>query len=396
MVNEETSCQVLSFSTTTMIEHNDESISTVVMDIGSCNFRVGMSGELKPRHVLRTAVGRPKFKSSIIDYDNPTQDSYVGYKLQEMRTVLSIQNTVQHGIVTNWDDWEKLVHHGFYECVRAAPEEHIFLSTTSLLGPKADTEKMTQIAFETFNVPAFYHASPSTLAVSYLSLDTGLIVDVGHGLTTTYPLVGGALPLNSIKRQTFGGDDVTKELKKRAGDRGYEFETSEDWEIVREMKEKIVAVALDFDEKMYQCHSNFHEETEYQLPDGQLIHLKEQRYQASEILFQPNLVGRELLSVAELAHESIQACAMSARKELCSNIVLIGGTARIPGFKERFEREFVAIANMNVKVKVTLAPEHCGWTGGAVFASFSQFPSLVISKEEYDESGPSVIRCRRF
>ena len=63
------------------------------------------------------------------------------------------------GIVTNWNDMEKILHHTFYNELRVAPEENPVLLTEALSNSKAYRERMTQIMFETFNVHAMYMAS---------------------------------------------------------------------------------------------------------------------------------------------------------------------------------------------------------------------------------------------
>ncbi|KAA8649848.1 actin-related protein ArpA [Aspergillus tanneri] len=370
----------------------------IVIDNGSGTIRAGFAGEEIPSCYFPSFVGRPKHPRVMAG--GLEGDVFIGQRAQELRGLLKIRYPLEHGIVTDWDDMEKIWHYVYENELKTLPEEHPVLLTEPPLNPRRNRDTAAQIMFETFNVPALYTSIQAVLSLYASGRTTGVVLDSGDGVSHAVPVFEGFAIPNSIRRIDVAGRDVTEQLQLLLRKNGHVLHTSAEKEVVRMIKEKVCYVSLDPKREEKDWTNSYHKtdnkQVDYALPDGHKIKIGQERYRAPEILFDPELIGLEYPGVHQIVQDAITRTDLDLRKSLYLNIVLSGGSTLCKNFPDRLMREIkrLAVEDMKIRISAPAERKYTTWIGGGILAGLSTFRKMWVSADEWHED-PEIIH-RKF
>ncbi|XP_069933189.1 actin-related protein T2 [Oryctolagus cuniculus] len=366
----------------------------VIFDNGSGLCKAGLSGEIGPRHIISSVVGHPKFQ---MPSSGASQKQYfVGEEALYKCDVLHLRHPIERGLVVGWDDMERLWKHLFEWELGVKPSDRPVLMTEPSLNPRENREKMAEVMFEGFGVPAFYLSDQAVLALYASACVTGLVVDSGDGVTCTVPIFEGYSLPHAVSKLYVAGRDITELLTRLLLASGRIFPCLLDKGLVDDIKEKLCYVALEPDKELARRPEEVLRE--YRLPDGNVVCVGDQLHQAPEALFAPEQLGVQSPGLSKMVSGSITKCDADIQKALFGEIVLSGGSTRFQGLDDRLLRELEPLASKGTAIKITAPPDRwfSTWIGASVVTSLSSFRQMWVTAADFKEFGTSVIQRRCF
>lgn len=380
--------------------------SPIVLDQGTGYVKIGGAGTNFPDYTFPSMVGRPILRAEEhLDNQVEIKDIMCGNEAADVRSMLQISYPMENGIIKNWEDMEHLWDYAFYEKMRCETKGQKVLLTEPPMNPLKNREKMVDLMFEKYNFGGVYVAIQAVLALYAQGLSSGVVVDSGDGVTHIVPVYESTVLNHQTRRLDIAGRDVTKNLINLLLRRGYAFNRTADFDTVREIKEKLCYASydLDFDTKLANETTSL--VRNYELPDGRVIKISSERFEAPECLFQPGLVDVEQPGIGESLFQTIQSCDVDIRSTLYKSIVLSGGSSMYPGLPSRLEKELKQQWLVHVlkgdpsrldkfKVRIEDPPrrKHMVFIGGAVLANImADKDHMWISKQEWEEQGPRIL-----
>ncbi|KNE68673.1 hypothetical protein AMAG_12842 [Allomyces macrogynus ATCC 38327] len=433
--------------------YGGDEVSALVLDVGSTWTKAGWAGEDTPDLYMPSSIGYiPPPPSDAMAVDGEPAPKVAAssdgqWFVSEGESTLwrpnmEMRNPLTEGVVSDWDAYEQIWEYTFRKHLRVNPEEHPLLVAEPAWNPSEARQRAVELAFETFDFPAFFMAKTPVLSSFAAGKGGALVIECGGGMTSVTPVHDGYILKKGVVQQPLAGDHLSHQAlltfafnkiniqpqymigKKLAvapaqpaqvilRDRPNTTPSFHRLALTRtfhDFKETVCAVSTTtFREHDFRATSK-----PYEFPCGYNNVFSVERYRLPEVLFQPKslfippaLLGDDsphatlpvprdpMLSLTQMIDQAVRAVDVDLRPGLLSNVIVTGGTAQIPGFAERVQNELAGLfpgAKIKVYSPSSMPEKKFGaWLGGSILASLGTFHQLWISKKEYEEVGKSII-----
>ena len=372
--------------------------NAAIMDFGTSTVKADFAGEEIPSVQFSSLIGKPKYTKV---FSNNIEADVIGPDAST-RGLYKLYHSIKRGVFINSEDASRIIQKVFHDLHVTDTSLIPVLVTQPVILPKNNKKVLAEIFFENQNTQYLFFGTQSVLSLFAHGKSDGIVLESGEGVTQVASVFNGYKIENAFEQISFGGSDVSMYLKFLFKRNGVLVNSSSEDCIFGDMKKHACLVnrtgILSVDSsKSEQLQTS--PEINYSLPDGSQIKLKNERFLAGEVLFNPDVAGLAFCGIHELVENSIQNIDIDLARYLCKNVYLSGGNTQMNGFVERFAFELNRISK-NKSEKNIIASKGdrslLAWRGGSVITNMSSFSPLWISKQEYQENGERIFLTKFF
>ena len=380
----------------------------IIIDNGSGYLKAGLSNQKSPSVTIPALIGRqmlrhgetvkPKSKDGI-----EMKSLMIGDEVLPFRSMLELSHPVTEGIIKNTDDLEILWNYCLTNKLKIEDlSDKRVIITEAPLNPLENKAKICELMFEKLGVEMINIEPQAKLSLYSEGLDTGVVLDSGDGVTHCIPISKGMIMRNFIERLNIAGRHITDYMIRLLQKKGYAFNSSADFETVREIKEKFCFVSNNLAEDRELNKNTTFFNSYYRLPDGSRVHISDEKFEAPEILFNPFLIGKDVEGIPEMLYKSIKNCPIDTRVGLYNSILLSGASTLFPGFASRLENEMKKVyrehalkdaedKTIKININVLDSPNRRNsvFIGGTIVGNYYNTPDSEdywITRDEWIES----------
>jgi len=351
---------------------------------------------------------------------------FVGDQIDDCKDLSSLYYLLpfQKGFLANWEIEKQVWDHIFSKDVcKVDFNETSLILTEPFFNFPSIGEAINEIIFEEYQFHALHRTQPQTLTCykhqtsreTSGSLYGTLVVDSGYSFSHIVPYYKNKPVKEAIVRVNVGGKVLTNHLKEIISYR--QLMVMDETYVINQMKEDVCYVSTQFNYDMNIAKKKFPENTisrDYILPDythikrgysraqeeggkkskgdEQMIRMNNERFAVPELLFQPSDVGIQEMGLSEALMHSVSLVEEELKPHLLNNIVLTGGNTLLPGFEDRLQMDVRSMApdDYDVSFSMPTNPISYPWEAGCDLAAEVTFPSMCVTRYEYEEHGHSV------
>lgn len=230
----------------------------------------------------------------------------------------------------------------FFKHLLVSPKERKVIIVESVLCPTEIREVFAKVLFRHFDVSSVLFVPTHLGVLATLAIDTALVIDIGYKEATVIPVYSGIQVLHAWQAQPLAAEAVHEEIKKQLLEAGVsaDFLTEE---VIEEIKVQTCFVTTYERALKYKTNEPPLEppSVNYPILGRKTITIPGKlRETAYEVLFPED---NDHLGLPYIILNAIDACPIDMRKELIENLVVIGGTAMVPGLIARIKHELIAL-----------------------------------------------------